>query len=913
MFTRSDLTALYVSKPLFVLALLLFSLNSFSQTPTDQDCLGAIPVCDPIYTQPNSYVGAGAYPNEIPTGGGCPGNCMLNGELNCVWYIVTVQTDGLLGFVISPNNPSDDYDWVVYDLTWARCEDIYSQAAQLQVSCNWSGTAGSTGPNGNSSITCGSAGSGPYCAKIPVNAGETYVINISNYSSTQYGYTLDFSSSTAQVTDNVRPEINHIYSENVVCGDSTLDFIWSENVLCSTISASSFELTGPGGPYTITDLYGAGCALGGEMEKEFTLTVSPNFTISGDYTLKIKPFPVGIKDNCDNIALPLDYDFTLNLNAPVIDETGMEINSSTCGQSNGSITGIDISGNGPFTYEWQDDQGAVVGTDLDLTGVSSGEYTLFVYDPMACQAMGGPYVIQDAGAPAVDETNLQVENNYCNETNGSITGIVITGNEPITYSWTDDAGNPVGGNSPELLDMPGGIYNLLIVDVNSCEALAGPYTIEDYPEPVIYEDNIDVRNSNCGNPDGAILDLDVQGTEPLTYAWFDDLGTQISDQIDLTGVPEGTYTFTAFDPNGCETTVGPYQIINIGGVLYNTVTYQDASCQLFNGSIEVHTFGGYGSVYYSIDDTLTWMPDSTFSNLPPGSYHVVVRDENYCANYFSGNPINLQNIGDSVHVTISGQTPICSGEELQLEVDYDNGFYDWSGPDAFTSDVQNPVITDVQVSNSGSYSVIVTSMDNCSDTSWFNVLVEQSFPIQVEVTAPKTDIYPGESITFTATEATQGTNPVYEWWRDGVMVQSGPDNTYTTTDITTDQAIACYLYVDEVCANPNPAMSNELGIHVYDYIFFMPNSFYPGSQQGNNIFKPVTTAAYIPGFEMIVYSKWGDQVFKSNNLQLGWDGKINGQPAPQGVYVYVINYEIFDDNTPEGKSMTKKGTVMLLR
>src|SRR5210317_2437711 len=90
---------------LLILLVSIFANKTFAQTPTDQDCLGAIPVCEGYYYQPNSYTGSGNYPNEIPSGGsGCPSNCMLDGEKNCVWYYVTVQSDGLMGFEINPNN-----------------------------------------------------------------------------------------------------------------------------------------------------------------------------------------------------------------------------------------------------------------------------------------------------------------------------------------------------------------------------------------------------------------------------------------------------------------------------------------------------------------------------------------------------------------------------------------------------------------------------------------------------------------------------------------------------------------------------------------------------------------------------------------------------------------------------------------
>ena len=94
--------------------LIFVSVLAWSQLQLDsepeQDCINAIAVCQDTFYQPNSYEGYGEE-NEIPTGGGCPGNCMNNGELNSVWYIFTVQASGDLGFVITPNSQNDDYDW----------------------------------------------------------------------------------------------------------------------------------------------------------------------------------------------------------------------------------------------------------------------------------------------------------------------------------------------------------------------------------------------------------------------------------------------------------------------------------------------------------------------------------------------------------------------------------------------------------------------------------------------------------------------------------------------------------------------------------------------------------------------------------------------------------------------------------
>mgnify|MGYP001328126217 FL=1 len=101
----------------------------------------AIPVCQYTYNQINSYQDQGNYYNEIPDYTGalsdnnCPNNCLLDGELNDVWYIFTVQTTGNLNFTITPNSSSDDYDWALYNLTSANCSDILNNSSFAPQKC----------------------------------------------------------------------------------------------------------------------------------------------------------------------------------------------------------------------------------------------------------------------------------------------------------------------------------------------------------------------------------------------------------------------------------------------------------------------------------------------------------------------------------------------------------------------------------------------------------------------------------------------------------------------------------------------------------------------------------------------------------------------------------------------------------
>lgn len=583
-----------------ILPVLIFflSITLQAQTPTEQDCLGAIPVCEGFYQQINSYTGTGNYPNEIPTTGGCPGNCMLSGEKNCVWYYVTVQSDGDMGFLITPNNGGDDYDWVVYDITDARCEDIYSMAAQLQVSCNWSGTAGPTGPNGNSGNSCQGASGTPYNAMIPVVDGQNFVINISNYSSTQYGYALDFSMSTAQIFDDEAPEIEEIFSDEVSgCSTTELRFTFDEKVLCERVLPSAFGITGPGGPYYVTDVYGVTCDVGGAWEKEFTLTVDPPFASNGDYMFHMTTAFPGIVDACNNAAQGADIPFTLDLGAPTLNSTGVDITPATCGMSNGSITGLTANGQTALSYIWKNSHGTVVGNSIDLIDVPAELYTLEVHDLQFCVATGGPWEVEEFGAPEIDDENVSITSSNYGASNGAISGIVVNSSFNIeAYTWTNE-NDDIVGNDLDLSGVPSGYYELEVLDENTCPAVAGPYFVGEIGGPLSANPSANPQEICFG--ESVTLSPGVGGgSGDYEYSWTSDPTGFTSTLENPVVIPEETTTYmlSAFDgfinANGQVTvTVIPLPVPNAGidqTIPHGIYTFLEGSATIGSGDYQYY-------------------------------------------------------------------------------------------------------------------------------------------------------------------------------------------------------------------------------------------------------------------------------------------------------------------------------------
>ena len=90
--------------------------------------------------------------------------------------------------------------------------------------------------------------------------------------------------------------------------------------------------------------------------------------------------------------------------------------------------------------------------------------------------------------------------------------------------------------------------------------------------------------------------------------------------------------------------------------------------------------------------------------------------------------------------------------------------------------------------------------------------------------------------------------------------------------------------------------------------FFVPSAFTPNNDGLNDCFGvPYWSAT--EEFELSVYNRWGELVFRTSNKSKCWDGKFKGLPQPGGVFVYQISGKSRCSNN----KVYKKGTVALIR
>lgn len=128
-------------------------------------------------------------------------------------------------------------------------------------------------------------------------------------------------------------------------------------------------------------------------------------------------------------------------------------------------------------------------------------------------------------------------------------------------------------------------------------------------------------------------------------------------------------------------------------------------------------------------------------------------------------------------------------------------------------------------------------------------------------------------------------------------------------DISPTSKVCYRIEAREIAGNP--FASNATSVSNYYCVLkgalvYMPNAFHLGGT--NNRFRPVASFVDPQSFTMTIFNRWGQQIFETTDMFNGWDGVVNGQLTPTGIYAYIITYTSLG-----GQDYTKRGTVYVLR
>lgn len=301
--------------------LFVFSIFLLLASPSEaQECTTpgqtpktAFPVCGTNVFEQNNVPLCSSHNLYVP-------NCQDGANYankNPFFYKFTCFESGTLGFVITPNDLKDDYDWQLYDITGLDPDQIFTNR-NIIVTGNWAGNPGPTGASatGIPYIQCASAQDGTESrfAKMPdLVKGREYILLVSHYTNTQSGYKLSFGGGTASITD---PKLPDLAAVTTSCDASRIYIKLNKKMKCKSIAAdgSDFSISAA---TNIISAVGVGCGNGFDTDS-IVLTLSAPLG-SGNYSVSVKMGSDSntIMDNCDrNIPVGRSLPFKVDILLP---------------------------------------------------------------------------------------------------------------------------------------------------------------------------------------------------------------------------------------------------------------------------------------------------------------------------------------------------------------------------------------------------------------------------------------------------------------------------------------------------------------------------------------------------------------------------------------------------------------------
>lgn len=132
-----------------------------------------------------------------------------------------------------------------------------------------------------------------------------------------------------------------------------------------------------------------------------------------------------------------------------------------------------------------------------------------------------------------------------------------------------------------------------------------------------------------------------------------------------------------------------------------------------------------------------------------------------------------------------------------------------------------------------------------------------------------------------------GNKPVAQYFKwqifkgsDLLVERFDEDQRYTFTENGAYQ-VKCWVYNDQCTTD-----STVFDISVSESLLKVPNVFTPNGDGTNDEFRVVYRS--LAEFHCWIYNRWGHLVFQWDDPAKGWDGTINGKPAAEGAYYYII-------------------------
>ena len=516
---------------------------------------------------------------------------------------------------------------------------------------------------------------------------------------------------------------------------------------------------------------------------------------------------------------------------------------------------IDLQATGGGTYQWNNN----LGTTSSVNIAQAGTYTVVVTAANGCQD-SSTVAITVAPVPAVTGNDTTI----C-----SGQSVVLS---PLYYPaggqaiWTNGQSTPSITVSPNTTTMYSVLYTW-----NGCTA-TDDITVTVNPTPTV---SVNSPNICFGDT------TQLTATPNIPNGLFNWITTNETTQS-ISVNPQATTTYDVeYTLNGCTSaiatstvTVTPLPIITVPNITI---------CEGATGTLTA-TANVAGGTY-------TWSQGGTTASITEGPQSTTNYNVSYTVNGCTSNvetpsiTVNpLPNVSFTADTT-SGCIPVVVN--LSADTTGQQATYTWTSNGASGSTGPN---AQMLFSIGGCYDVTLTAtLNGCSfSTTQPDFVCVQDYPQASFEANPPSFSESSQVINFNNTSI-GATGYVWNFGDGNVSNQEYPEHLFQGTNdgytitLIASTSMGC---MDSVSFT----MSANLGA-----VYYIPNTFTPDGDKYNQTFKPVfSTGISTEQYEMLIFNRWGEIMFESNNIYIGWDGSygVEGLDCPSGTYTYKISFTL---------------------
>ncbi len=550
--------------------------------------------------------------------------------------------------------------------------------------------------------------------------------------------------------------------------------------------------------------------------------------------------------------------------------------AAICAGSTATVTAVGAGG----TLNWFSDATATnqIGTGANFTSpILTNNATYFVRETSAagCNSATASATITVNALPSAPTANAT---SVCEGNALIFNGFGAGG----TLSWYLNSTTSVvtaTGNSYNAGTLAAGNYTFFVSEtVNGCASARVPAFGTVNPTPVA---PVIVSNSPICEGEDLILQSPTTITGAV-YTWtnvtpFSQTGQTIIIP-EATAAQGGNYNLRV-SLNGCNSpVVSTNVVVNAAPTLTGAIGNNSPLCETENLTLTAPSVANASFAWSGPNGFTTTGASVVINNVSEndqqGLFTVIATDNTTgCESNPLSTLVQINALPNAAFA--SSNSPLCAGSTLELMTQQVFGAnYAWSGPNGFSSTDRNPLVPNVDSTYAGTYNVAV-SIGNCAVTLSTNAVVNAAPATTI---IADTSVRQGEVLQLFATGGT-----LFQWSPATYLSDANsptplfigaPQGTYDYSVFITN-ALGCVLE-KKVNIEVLPSLQPKF-----------VDLFTPNNDGVNDTWEIGFLQNFAP-YTLVVYSRGGLEVLRTENYANDWNGTQNGRELPDGTYWYVL-------------------------